>query len=256
MGRRHRYAASGADDASVVRMRRRAAMAHGYVVHLYTASSLLFVVLGVQWSLDGQYRAALVAMAITIVIDATDGAWARGARVGEHAARIDGPLLDNVVDFASYAVLPVVFLLHADLLLPPATLFGSLILISSAYAFSRADAKLSERGFFVGFPSYWNVAAFYLYALAGPAWANTLVVLALVGLSFTNLRFLYVSRLGRGRTLHFALAVAWGCVCLAALWTESPPWRTLLLYGSLAYPAFYTAHSFVTGRRGAGTRAV
>lgn len=226
-----------------------AAELRGYAVHLYTASSLVFVVMGMQWVLDGRYAWALVAMAVTIVIDATDGALAREVRIVERAPGIDGELLDNVVDFTSYALLPVLFLMHADLLLAPSALFGVLIMISAAYGFSRTSAKLADQGFFVGFPSYWNVAAFYLYLLQWPAWANTLIVLALVALAFTSVRFLYISRLKRWRTLHFLLGGAWGVACLVALWLEPGPLRLVLVYGSFLYVAFYVLHSFALGGR-------
>ena len=37
-------------------------------------------------------------------------------------------------------------------------------LLASAYGFSQVNAKTPD-GFFLGFPSYWNIIAFYLYVL-------------------------------------------------------------------------------------------
>lgn len=215
----------------------------GYGVHLYTTSTLLFVVLGAQWILTDQFRLALVAMAVTVVIDATDGALARKYRIKEAAPGIDGALLDNVIDFLSYAFLPVLFMIEADLLLEPVTLFATLVMFSSAFGFSRTSAKMADEGFFVGFPSYWNAVVFYLFLLDLPAWFNTIFVVGLALLVFTSVRFLYVSRLKEGRTLHFALGSAWGVACLAALAVPDGAWRTGLLLASLAYVAYYALHS-------------
>ena len=66
---------------------------HGYLVHIYTASTLIFVALGIQWVLNGKFRLALIAMIITILIDATDGMLARKFRVKETAASVDGAYL-------------------------------------------------------------------------------------------------------------------------------------------------------------------
>lgn len=221
----------------------------GYLVHLYTTSTLAFVVLGIQWILEGRYPLALLAMGITLIIDATDGALARKYHIAHTAPGIDGALLDNVVDFVSYVFLPVLFLMHAGLLVQPATLFATVIAFSSAYGFSRTSAKQADEGFFVGFPSYWNVVAFYAFLLDLSAPVVTGLVAVLSLLVFVDVRFLYVSRLKRHRLLHLVLGAAWGAACLTALFVEPGPLRAALVYGSLAYAAFYAAHSWVEDRR-------
>lgn len=217
----------------------------GYLVHLYTTSTLFFVVLAMQWIIDEQYRLALLAMAITLVIDATDGALARRFRIATTSPHIDGALLDNVVDFVSYVFLPMLFMLHTGMLVEPATLFVTVLAFSSAYGFSRTSAKLGDEGFFMGFPSYWNVVVYYAFVLGLPPWFNTILVVVLSLLVFADIRFLYVSRLRRGRLLHLTLGGLWGVTCLVALFLEPGISRAALVYASLAYVAFYTAHSLV-----------
>ena len=215
----------------------------GYLVHGYTASTLIFVALATQWILEGRYQAALIAMAVTIIIDATDGALARKYRVAETAAGIDGGTLDNIVDFLSYVFLPMLFALQTDLFLEPTTLFITFVMFASAFGFSRTTAKLASAGFFVGFPSYWNIVVFYLFLLSSPPLLNTVLVVALALLVFIPVRFLYVSRLRRSRLLHFGLSAVWGLACLVALFLDAGSLRNAFLYVSLVYPVFYTAHS-------------
>lgn len=215
----------------------------GYLVHVYTASTLFFVALAAQWLLEGAYRWALGAIFVTMLIDATDGALARRYRVKETAAAIDGGLLDNIVDFTSYVVLPFLLLLQADLLAPPGVLVAAFAMFSSAFGFSRTTAKLADEGFFVGFPSYWGIVAFYLYMFGAPPLLNTFLILGLSVLVFVPVRFLYVSRLPRGRTLHVALGSVWSLLCVAALFQEAGEVRTVLLSLSLIYPVYYTLHS-------------
>ena len=215
----------------------------GYLVHLYTASTLIFVILGVQWVFEGSYRLALGAMAVTLMIDATDGMLARRFRVTETAAGVDGELLDNIVDFLSYVMLPMLFMMRAEMLLTPVTLWVSFVVFASAFGFSRTTAKLAKEGFFVGFPSYWNILVFYLFLLGSPPALNTLFVVLLSLLVFIPLRFLYVSRLQRWRTLHFTLGGIWGLLCVGALFLPAGEVRTFLLLASLGYTVFYTIHS-------------
>ncbi|ADI13664.1 CDP-alcohol phosphatidyltransferase family protein [Truepera radiovictrix] len=223
----------------------------GYLVHAYTASTLLFVALAAQWILAGSFRLALAALAVTIVIDATDGSLARRYRVKETAAAIDGSTLDNIIDFTSYVVLPMLLLLRAELLAPPVALTVAFAMFSSAFGFSRTTAKLADEGFFVGFPSYWSIVVFYLYLLGTPPLFNTLLVFALSLLVFVPVRFLYVSRMTWGRSLHVGLGVLWTALCLVALALEPSTLRTLVLVVSLVYPAFYTVDSL---QRDLGTR--
>ena len=215
----------------------------GYLVHAYTASTLIFVALGIQWILEGHFRLSLIAMTITILIDATDGMLARRYRVKETAAGVDGALLDNIVDFLSYVLLPMLFMMQANMLLTPVTLWVSLVMFASAFGFSRTTAKLANKGFFVGFPSYWNILVFYLYLLETPAPLNTAIIIVLSLLVFVPVRFLYVSRLKRWRTLHFVLGAVWGIVCLLALTLPFGEVRMSFLLMSLVYPALYTVHS-------------
>ena len=172
-------------------------------------------------------------------------ALARKYRVTETAAGIDGGTLDNIVDFLSYVFLPMLFALQTNLFLEPTTLFITFVMFASAFGFSRTTAKLASAGFFVGFPSYWNIVVFYLFLLSSPALLNTVLVVALAFLVFIPVRFLYVSRLRRSRLLHFGLSAVWGLACLVALFLDAGGLRNAFLYVSLVYPVFYTAHSIL-----------
>ena len=212
----------------------------GYLVHAYTASTLVVVAFGLMWILEGHFRLTLVAMAITIVIDATDGALARHFRIKETAPAIDGELLDNIVDFLSYVVLPLLFAVHANLFVPPLPLWLALVLLASVFGFSRSTAKIASEAAFVGFPSYWNIVVLYCYLWQTPPLFNTVILVLLSGLVFVPWRFLYISRLLDGRVQHISLASLWGGVCLLALWLEPSLWRSILLYASLSYPLYYS----------------
>ena len=217
----------------------------GYMVHAYTASTLVFVTLAAQWIMTEQYELALLAFVATIIIDATDGSLARKYDVKTTAAGIDGSLLDNIVDFLSYVLLPMLFMIKSNMLLEPVTLYVAFCMFASAFGFSRTSAKLSDDGFFVGFPSYWNILVFYLYLLDTPALFNSVTIVFLSFLVFVPVRFLYVSRLKQGRTLHLLLGGIWGSCCLIALFMPASDSRDLLLQLSLVYPVFYTIHSYM-----------
>src|SRR5207253_2450896 len=67
------------------------------------------------------------------------------------------------------------------------------VVLAGAYGFCRTDAKTADH-YFTGFPSYWNVVAFYLYALGWPRALNAVVVVAFSVAVFVPIRYVYPSR--------------------------------------------------------------
>jgi phosphatidylcholine synthase len=187
---------------------------------------------------EGDYRAAFLWLYLQVGVDATDGLLARALRVKERLPWFDGAKLDDVVDYLSYVFVPALIVWRAGLLpdgweLPVC----AAVLLSSAYGFNRADAKTSDH-FFTGFPSYWNVVAFYLFVGGLPPTANAAVLLVLAVLVFVPIRYLYPSRGGGLPLLTNGLGLLWGVALLAAIWqlpAVSPP----LVLASLAFPAYY-----------------
>jgi len=219
-----------------------------FLVHVYTASTMIILLISSYLLLHDQLNLALFVMLLAVAIDATDGTLARRFRVKEVFPELDGRRLDDIVDYVSYVFLPVVFMLKAQMLIEPVVLFGSLPLLASAFGFSRVDAKLDDEGFFVGFPSYWNIIIAYLYLLNAPPWLNTLVIIVLAAMVFIPTRYLYITRLRRHRWWHISGTFICGLLLLAGLFVQDPT-RRLLLYLSLTYPVYYTIYSFVLDRR-------
>ena len=101
--------------------------------------------------------------------------------------------------------------------------------------------------FFVGFPPYWNMVAFYLFLAGFPPWVNQAIVALFLVLVFVPIRWLYPSRTPRLRTLTMAISTLWGLSCIGLLWQyPSPsPW---LFTVSIATMTYYVVVSLVLGR--------
>src|SRR5207247_85413 len=138
---------------------------------------------------------ALWLMGAAILIDAVDGMFARKVKIKEAVPEIDGALLDNIVDFFTYTLVPCFFLLVTNLL-PEywRVLCVMVITFSSAYQFTQVDAKTTDH-FFKGFPSYWNIAVFYLFFGQMSEVTNMAILLFLAILSFVPIKYVYPSRL-------------------------------------------------------------
>jgi phosphatidylcholine synthase len=228
-------------------------------VHLYTASGLLaaagIAVLIVRGQ-AGTYHWAFWLMLIATLIDATDGTLARLVRVKEVLPGFDGRRLDDLVDFLTYATLPLLLIWRAGLL--PEGQGGWLLLplLASAYGFSQVAAKTAD-GYFLGFPSYWNLIAFYLYALRPPGWLTVVVLTGFAVLTFIPCRYLYPSQPGRLNRWTTLLGAVWACLLVWILYrlpaADGFTWRLTLV--SLFFPVFYLAASWaITLRLGLGGR--
>ncbi len=133
------------------------------LVHIYTATGFVLAFLMMIAAFDGRTETVLWLFLIAMIIDGTDGFLARKVRVSEATPWFDGALLDNIVDYITYTFAPMI-LLYACGYLPDdnwGIFFASLPLFASSYQFCRSDAKTDDH-FFMGFPSYWNVLAFYV----------------------------------------------------------------------------------------------
>jgi len=253
----------------------RQALAWG--VHLYTALGLVcaaaIAVCVVEGS-AGSFRAAFAWMLVACLIDATDGALARAASVKKVLPGFDGRRLDDIIDFLTFTFLPLFLLWRAEVLPPGWQAWLLVPLIASAYGFCQTDIKTAD-GYFLGFPSYWNLVAFYLYALHTyvaplPPGMVVAVLVGLAVLTFVPTRYLYPSQRGRLNQVTCLLGGVWAVVLLVVLWRlpggpervpERVPERAAdgltrgLLVASLAFPVYYLGMSFVVDRRLRRSRA-
>src|SRR6476659_10448479 len=138
----------------------------GAAVHLYTASGSVLALLIVIAAMRGETTTALWLGLATLFIDGTDGMLARRMRVKETIPWFDGARLDDIVDYLTYVFAPVILLWTTDRLPagPTGWVIAALPLLASSFQFCRVDAKTSDH-FFLGFPSYWNILAFYVIVL-------------------------------------------------------------------------------------------
>ncbi|MBI3927121.1 MAG: CDP-diacylglycerol O-phosphatidyltransferase [Armatimonadetes bacterium] len=212
----------------------------GWAVHFYTACGAVFGLLALQAVWGGRISQAFFWMAITIVIDSTDGFLARKVQVRRLVPHIDGRTLDDIVDYFTYVVVPVFFMVGTGLL-PNMILVASFPLIASGFGFANRQAK-TEDDFFLGFPSYWNVVAFYLWLFGLPPQVNAAVIVLLSVLVMIPVRYIYPSKTRQYRGTTLVLAIAWGLQLLIAfVWPEGiPGWW---LWSTLYFPVYYLAAS-------------
>ena len=165
-------------------------MLRAWLVHLYTASGVVFALLA---TLETDPRRVFVWLIVAVLIDATDGPMARRFEVKRVLPQIDGRTIDDIVDYLTFTFVPLLVVLRQQWVPEPAIAFVAPAMMASLLGFANTGAKNEERGYFLGFPSYWNIVAFYLgiIAASGLLWLNGIVVLALAVLTILPGKFVY-----------------------------------------------------------------
>lgn len=212
---------------------RQYSKAAAWAVHAFSASGAVLALLAVI-AIDGQrWTEAMLWLFAALVVDGVDGTMARAARVKELASRVDGDVLDLVIDYLNYVFVPTLFILGAGLLPDAAALpLAAFIQLSSLYVFARRDMKTDDN-YFRGFPALWNIVALYLFAAGMEPGMAAVVVAALVVLTFAPIHFVHPFRVRDYGFWLPLLALLWSFSTLALL-IESPIRAILLAVSALS----------------------
>ena len=220
------------------------------LVHAYTAIGAVLAFLMVVAIQAREITMALWLFLAAMLVDGTDGFLARHFRVKEMWPSFDGALLDNIVDYLTYCFAPVTLLWLGGYL--PTGPLGWVVacapLLASCFQFCRMDAKTDDH-LFLGFPSYWNVIAFYVVVLGLGTVATSALVLACTALVFVPIGYVYPSRTQTWWVANMVGAGLWllAYAVIVATLPTPPAW---VVAASLGYIAFYVGESlWLTAQR-------
>lgn len=205
-----------------------------YGVHLFTALGAALGLWAILLTYDGFYKEAIWVLGAAVFVDAIDGSLARYVNIKDNAPKIDGALMDNLIDFVTWTVAPL-FWIYATMQVPLWILL--ICAIASAFGFANTDAKTSDN-FFLGFPSYWNIVVFYIYLLQLPELFTTLILVIFAISIFLPIKFIYPTRTPyfKGLTLVLGVIYSLQLLALMVLFDESPMY---LVYSSFIFPVYY-----------------
>lgn len=216
------------------------AYARVFAVHVLTASGAALAFLALLAAVRGAWELMFLSLGLALIVDGVDGTIARALKAAEQLPRWSGEVLDLVVDFATYVFVPA-YAIAAGGLLPPvlAAPAGVVIVMTGAIYFADRRMK-TEDNYFRGFPTLWNVVAFYLFVLKPQAWMAATLVALLAVLTFVPFKFLHPFRVARLRMVSMGAVVLWSALAAITLVRAlSPgPW---VVGGLVALAAYFLA---------------
>jgi phosphatidylcholine synthase len=227
-----------------------------WCIHCYTALGLVAAA-GIAALLyrggPDSFRSSFVLFLIAVVIDGTDGTLARWIRINKVLPGFDGRRLDDLIDFLNYTCLPLLLIWRAGLLSPEQAWLLVIPLLASAYGFCQVAIK-TEDGYFLGFPSYWNFVAFYLYIFNPPEWLSVATLIVFSVLTFVPTRYLYPTQPGFLNRVTLLFSGLWmllvlGILCCMPARSDlqqerDPGLLTWLAIISLFFPIYYLLASW------------
>jgi len=206
-------------------------------VHLFTAIGASLAMLALHEAFQQDWATMALWLALAFVVDGIDGPLARHFDVKKNAPEIDGVLMDLIIDFLTYVVIPA-YALYASGLLPgwSGWLVVLLVPFTSAIYFADTRMKTADNSF-SGFPGCWNMVVLALLVIAPPWWVTLGLVIVLTAAMFLSLKFVHPVRTERWRALSLSVAVLWTAGIAFAAWTDfaSNPVLTALVAATSVY---------------------
>ena len=157
-------------------------------------------------------------LGLALFVDGIDGPIARKLEVKEILPTWSGELLDNIIDYVTYVLIPAFALYQRGFMGERLSfLSAAIIVVSSAIYYADTGMKTKEN-FFKGFPVVWNMVVFTLFVIEPGQWVSFAVVVVAGILTFVPVNFIHPVRVVRLRPINLGMTLLWcafGALALA-----------------------------------------
>ena len=186
-------------------------------IHLLTSLGIVAGFFALLSVLSDEIVEAFLWLCLAFFIDGVDGPLARRFKVKEVSPNIKGEVLDNIVDYFNYVIVPTLIIYQFDMVPQYSELLIiTVILIVSCYTFANSNLKTLDN-YFIGFPAIWNVVVLYIYILDTSQIFNLLILIIFSFLTFVPLKYVHPFRVQNWRPLTLVMTFLWGMSSLTLL---------------------------------------
>lgn len=201
--------------------------ARAFSVHLLTASGSFLAFLSLVAASENQWAAMFWWLGLALFVDGIDGPIARKLEVKEILPTWSGVMLDNIIDYVTYVLIPA-FALYQRGFMGPGLSFTSaaIIVITSAIYYADTGMKTKEN-FFRGFPVVWNMIVFTLFVIEPGEYPSFAVVVVAAIFTFVPMNFLHPVRVERLRVVNLPIFLAWCALSIIALVQGMEAWPSV-----------------------------
>ncbi len=186
-------------------------------VHILTASGAFLAFLSLVAAAEHDFVKCFFWLGVALIIDGVDGPLARRLEVKRWWPHWSGDMIDSVVDYSTYVLIPA-FALYQSGLMGRYFSFtaGAIIVITSAIYYADTRMKTEDYGF-KGFPVCWNMIVFTLFIVSPSELLSFAFVLVTAVLTFVPVIFIHPVRVKILRNLSLAVFALWAFGGMTAL---------------------------------------
>lgn len=189
-----------------------------FLVHLLTASGAALALMAMLAAGRGDWPMMFLWLLFAFFVDGIDGPLARRVHIKHNAPQWDGVLLDLIIDYLTYVIIPAYAMVEAQLIGPGWSLgAGLLICVTGAIYFADTRMKTPDNSF-SGFPGAWNMVIFVLFAVDIGSWGAMLLMIVIALAQFPALKFVHPVRTARWKIVTLPVTILWGALGFWEAW--------------------------------------
>ena len=181
----------------------------GILVHLLTGFGIIAGYFALIAVMNNNQKEAFLWLGLAFLIDSIDGTLARKFNVKKNLPNIDGKMLDSIIDFFNYVIIPSIMIYwfryvpdQFSLLIP------AILIFISIYSYVNLNI-LTNDNYYNGFPAIWNVIVLYFYIFGTSQNVNLILLTLLIFLKFSPLKCIHPLRVKRFKNLSIIFAIIW-----------------------------------------------
>ena len=124
----------------------------GFAVHLFTASGAFWAFMALVAAAENRFTHMWFWLGVALLVDGLDGPLARYFNVKQVLPNWSGELLDCIIDYATFVLIPAFALYQSGFLEEYASFICAAMIVCTS-AIYYADTRMKSReNFFIGFP--------------------------------------------------------------------------------------------------------
>ena len=181
-----------------------------WAVHGFTGSGAVLGFLAIIAIINSDAVGAFLWLGLALLIDGIDGTLARKVDVNKQIPDIDGTILDSVIDYLNYVIIPSLMIYWFQMV--PAGLeliTPSAIFLVSLYTFANLKMKTDDY-YFRGFPAVWNIVVLYFFILGTNGYINISVIIICIILTFIPIKFVHPLRVKELKKFNYFFLLFYG----------------------------------------------
>ena len=181
----------------------------GLAIHFFTGFGIIAGFFALISVINYNQAHAFLWLGLAFLIDSVDGTLARKFNVKKNLPNIDGKMLDSIIDFFNYVIIPALmiywFKLVPDQFL---ILIPAILIFISIFSYVNLNVMTSDH-FYNGFPAIWNIVVLYFFIFSTSENVNLFILSLLIILKFSPLKCIHPLRVKKFRSFSILFIIIW-----------------------------------------------